>query len=101
MLTSDHLVKSGPHPSIGGEQRIYRFADGHGLSLINSPMAHAYPFAWEAGVLKNVKPDGSFDGLTYDTPLSQDVEVFDTDEEANDFIHRAAEHFGAAEAIKP
>jgi hypothetical protein len=96
MLTDDHLLKSGPHPSIGGEQRIYRFADGHGLSLINSSMAHSYPFAWEAAVLKVVKDDGTHEGLTYDTPLTQDVEVFNSDEEANEFIKLAAAHFNAA-----
>jgi len=94
MLTNEHLIKSGSHPSLGGEQRIYRFANGYGLSVINSPMAHAYPFAWEIAVLKGVKKNGSFEGLTYETPLTRDVEVFGSDEEANEFIKRAAGYFG-------
>jgi tRNA(Phe) wybutosine-synthesizing methylase Tyw3 len=50
-------------------------------------MLHHYPFAWEAAVLD---VDGS---LRYDTPLTSDVEVFTTDEEANDFIRRAKFYF--------
>ena len=68
---------------IGGVQRIYKFASGWGLSLINSPMAHSYPFAWEAAVLN---PNGRLD---YSTELTSDVVVFDSDEEANEFISRA------------
>jgi hypothetical protein len=93
MITDDNLLLARAH-SIGGVQRIYRFKSGYGLSLINGPIAHSYPFAWEAAVLKNVSEDGRSDGLTYDTPLTQDVEVFMTDEEANDFIRRAADVLG-------
>jgi len=90
MLTNEGLIKEREHPSgLGGVQRIYRFGD-YGLSLINTPMAHAYPFAWEAGVLK-FKGDNW--ELTYDTELSDDVEIFSTEEEANEFILKAKEHF--------
>lgn len=93
MITDDWLIHSSPN-EIGGEHRIYRFRDGHGLSLINSPMAHSYPYAWEAAVLLGVSDDGSSEGLDYSSPLTSDVEVFFTDEETNAFIARAAEYFG-------
>lgn len=92
MITDEYLLKAEPN-SIGGEQRIYRFVDGHGLSLVNSSILHGYQFAWEAAVLKNVKDDGTSDGLDYSTKLTDDVEVFATDEEANEFIQRAAACF--------
>ena len=91
MLTNDHLLVERLHPGwVGGVQRLYRFKSGYGLSVVNSPMLHAYPFAWEAAVLKDVSEDGNKFELTYDTPLTSDVEVFSSDDEANEFIKRAA-----------
>ncbi len=89
MITDKYLELERPNP-IGGVQRIYKFASGYGLSLVNSPMCHSYPFAWEAAVLG---PDGK---LTYDTPLTKDVETFHTDAEADAFIERAANEIGGA-----
>jgi len=80
MITDKNLTSEKPH--LDGVQRIYDLANGYKLSLINSPIVHAYPFAWEAAVLKDNE-------LRYDTPLTEDVEVFDTDEEANAFIEKA------------
>lgn len=86
-LTNENLVEERPHPiGLGGVQRIYRFKNGWELSLVNTPMLHHYPFAWEAAVM-----DSS--GLRYDTPLTSDVEVFDSDEEANAFIKKAQNYF--------
>lgn len=97
-LTDEYLLIERPHKIsfVGGVQRIYRFPSGFGLSAVNGQVLHAYPFAWEIAVLKGVKDDGKFEGLTYDTPLTNDVEVFSTDREANEFIHRAAKEIGAA-----
>lgn len=92
-LTNDCLLLERPNRGVGGSQRVYRFKGGHGLSVINSPMAHAYPFAWEIAVVKNVTDDGDFDGLDYSTGLTEDVEVFMNDDDANDFIARAKNHF--------
>jgi hypothetical protein len=87
LLTAD----TGRTSSIGGEQRIYRWGD-YGLSLINSPMAHSYPFAWEAAVIK-FEGDGDKFSLNYETPLSDDVEVFSTVKETNEFIAKARDYF--------
>lgn len=90
-LTDENLLMERPHPGgLGGIQRIYRFQSGFGLSLVNCPMLHGFPFAWEAAVLKNVSEDGEQFELTYDTELTSDVEVFSSNEEANEFIARAA-----------
>jgi hypothetical protein len=86
-LTNTNLIIQRSH--IGGVQRLYKIGNGYGLSLVNSPLLHSYKFAWEAAVLKGLKDDGSFDSITYDTPLTDDVEVFDSDDEANAFINKA------------
>ncbi len=91
MLTERNLVKESPHPipMIGGVQRIYRFKDGHGLSMCNGGGMHHFSFAWEAAVLENVSEDGNGFSLCYTTPLTEDVEVFETDQEANELIEKA------------
>lgn len=86
MLTNDDLLSEEPHV-IGGRQRKYLFAGGWKVSLIDSPMAHAYDFAWEAAV---IDPDGK---IRCDTPLTSDVEVFATDDEANAFLAKAKSYF--------
>lgn len=99
MLTDKYLLLEHEHPSgFDGVQRVYRFDDGHGLSLVNSAMLHDYDFAWEAAVLKNVHDDGTFDELDYDTELIDDVAVFLTDEAANKFIEIAASIFNKKKA---
>lgn len=90
MLTDEGLIEERAHPSgLEGVQRLYRFGD-YGLSLINMPTAHGYPFAWEAAVLVF---DGKDYEITYKTPLTSDVEVFSTDEETNEFILKARNYF--------
>jgi len=91
MITDKNLCYT--RKRLGGEQRIYRFKDGHGLSLINDPSAHFCNYAWEAAVLENVSEGGQTYEITYDTELTADVKVFATDEEANDFINRAEKLF--------
>jgi hypothetical protein len=94
MLTDDNLLVERDS-GVSGTQRIYRFKNGMGLSLVNGPMLHSYPFAWEAAVLEGVREDGGFDRLSYSTPLTKDVEVFESEDEANEFIQRAAQLFNA------
>ena len=91
MITKAHMVEEKPN-AIGGVQRLYRVGNW-GLSVIDSPMAHSFRYAWEAAVLK-YDADGNWH-LTYDTPLTQDVEVFFNDDEANEFLDRAFAWFEA------
>lgn len=90
MITDDYLLLERHNVSAGGMQRIYRFPSGYGLSAINSPIAHLYPYAWEFAVLKNVSPEGNGE-LDYTTILTTDVHVCHTEDEANEFIKRAIE----------
>ena len=79
MLTNENLESQKKH--LGGVQRIYKIGK-YKLSLVNAPVLHSYPFAWEAAIIK----DGNLD---YSTPLTSDVEVFETETEANEFIQKA------------
>lgn len=91
-LTDENLVHEREH--LDGVQRFYRVGR-YGLSLVDAPMLHAYPFAWEAAVADFGSEDGEKWSLTYDTPLTSDVEVFDTEEEASAFIAKAFEWFAS------
>jgi len=89
MIINDGLIeeRSG---LVGGTQRIYRFGE-YGLSLVNSPALHSFPFAWEAAVIHfDEKDDWE---LTYDTELTYDVKVFGSDKETNEFITKAKNLF--------
>jgi hypothetical protein len=57
---------------------------GYALSVTNNPALHTYQFAWEIAVVKNGK-------LRYDTPITSDIIVTSSDDEANEVIHRAYE----------
>lgn len=93
MLPQEYLIYSGPHSCFShSEQRIYRLPNGYGLSCVNAPELHSYPFAWEIAVLDGVKQSkrGRWNyRLVYDTPLTDDVVVFGSDEEAAEWIEAA------------
>ncbi len=90
MLTNKHLLLERTHQLGNGIQRIYRFDSGYGLSVVNPPMLYSYPFAWEIAVLNEVDTLGNFKSLNYSTPLTKDVVVCSTDNEANVFIELAS-----------
>lgn len=87
MITNDNLLLERPH--LNGTQRLYQFGQGYSLSLVNAPMLHGFPFKWEGAVIK----DGTLD---YSTPLTSDVRVFESDEEANAWIGEALTLWGSA-----
>lgn len=85
----DYLKNKG----FNGTQRLYRFNNNYGLSLVNTPILHNFPFAWEAAVIKFDHSKSDEFHIVYDTELTDDVEVFFTDEKANAFIEKAAALF--------
>jgi len=72
-----------------GVQRIYRLPNGYGLSLVNPPALRSSPYTWEAAVITDVQDNGDFGDLSYETPLTNDVEVFTSTASANAFIRKA------------
>lgn len=86
------MVSRRPHDPFIGEQRIYRVGN-YGLSCVNAQELHIFDFAWEIAVIKFHGPTVEDFKLNYDTPLTDDVEVFDSDVETNEFIKKAFEYF--------
>ncbi len=86
-ITDDMLVFEFPH--LGSVQRVYRLPNGFGLSAVNAPILHYYPFVWEIAVVEGMTEEGNFKNITYDTSLTSDVEVFSTITETNQFIAKA------------
>lgn len=84
-MTLTNLCLRDERPLNSGVQRNYALPNGYELSLINNPDAHIFPYAWEGAV---INPDNRLD---YDTPLTNDVEVFHTEEQAEAWIIRAIE----------
>lgn len=99
-LPADGLVSNTPHPVLSGTQLIYRWGR-YGLSVVDPPMLHSFPFAWEAAVVKfNDNVSLGFD-LDYSTAVTNDVEVFETDAEASAFILKAKATLESMEKDKP
>jgi hypothetical protein len=65
-------IQERTHPAgMGGVQKVYRFENGYGASVVQSP--HSYggdEGLWELGV---VRFTGERFKLTYDTPITSDV----------------------------
>ena len=74
-LKPDCIVLDEPDGPSGAHQTKYRFANGYGASVIRGGMA-AYG-GYELAVLKW---DGERSSLTYETPITSDVEGHLTDE---------------------
>lgn len=58
----------------GGTQRIYRFDNGYGASVVRFPGTYGYEDGlWELAVIRFVDDSMSKFYLVYDTPITDDV----------------------------
>lgn len=65
----------------GGTQRIYKFANGYGASVIQSYMSYGGDRGlWELAVLD------SNEHLCYDTPVTNDVIGYLTEEQVQEYL---------------
>ena len=64
-----------PHPaSIGGVQKIYRFANGYGASVVQFRGSYGFEDGlWELAVIKFIDSKTDHFRITYETPLTTDV----------------------------
>jgi hypothetical protein len=71
---NEFLIKDREHPArMGGVQKVYRFPNGLGASVIQFRGSYGYEDGlWEIGVIKFREDTESWD-LTYDTPITDDV----------------------------
>jgi len=81
MLTDEGLLYK--REAWSGLQRVYRFGK-YGVSAINGKAIRSYPYAWECAIIRFTI--GEQFTLDYSTPMTDDFEVFMTDEETNEFI---------------
>ena len=76
------------HPAgFGGVQKLYRFANGYGASVVQFCYSYGGPEGkWELAVLK-YDGDGEDDcEITYDTPITDDVVGYLSDDEVDDIL---------------
>jgi hypothetical protein len=78
------------HPSgMGGVQKVYRFANGYGASVVQSSFSYGGDRGlWELGV---VKFSGDRFRLNYETPITNDVLGHLTWPEVEALLSRIAE----------
>lgn len=70
-LHVDALVSTRGVPGVGGEQRVFRFENGYGASVVCHSFSYGGPQGlYELGV---IKWDGEDWHLTYETPITDDV----------------------------
>ena len=83
-------IISRPHPNhLGGVQVIYRFENGFGASVIQTPYSYGGDEGkWELAVIKF---DGDEYKLTYDTPITNDVEGYLSIPEVDGLLDKIAE----------
>lgn len=91
-MRTTNLVLEREHPVGDGVQKIYRFDNGLGASVIRNTY-NGIPFSygaseglWELGVVKfnedHVDENPSF-SLTYETPITDDVLGYLTEEDVD------------------
>ncbi len=74
----------------GGSQKVYRFPNGYGASLVDSPFAYTLDGTFELGVIKFHGPGEDDFRLTYDTPVTDDVLGYLTDAEVAETLDKIA-----------
>lgn len=77
-------LKFNPHPmGMGGVQAIVQFNNGYGASIVKTP----YTYGGDEGLyeLAVLGTDGS---LTYDTPITDDVEGSLSEQEVSELLEQ-------------
>ena len=83
-IMNDKWDYIGTHPQAGGYVLRKHYPNGYGASVISHP--HSYGGTrglWELAVIKGHKDNWD---ITYDTPITDDVIGFLTDEEVMDVL---------------
>ena len=71
-----------------GLQRIYRFENGFGASVIDGKILHSYSFYVEVAVIKfNSEKNDDFT-IVYDTSITDDVNILNNDGELKQLLKR-------------
>jgi len=81
-----------PHPVGNGEQRIYRFDNGYGASVVRFNFGFGGSYGgeaglWELAVLRFQDGSDKYE-LTYDTPITDDVIGHLDEDEVQEHLRR-------------
>lgn len=83
------LVMEGNRYPNPGIRKIYRFDNDLGASVIRHPCSYGYAHGlWELAVVKYDGPGNLDFCLTYDTPITGDVEGWLTDADVQKLLQR-------------
>lgn len=105
----DHIEPTTVRPHVIGEgtQKLYRFDNGYGASVVrfNHLGAHSYGGdhgLWELAVLRYDDSEPGGYQLDYDTPVAEDVVGYLSDAEVQEYLRqiRALDENGQAPAAE-
>ena len=69
---------------MGGEHTLHFFENGYGASVVRFEYSHGFDQGlWELAVIKGIEDDYT---LTYDTPVTDDVIGYLSEEKVNDIL---------------
>jgi hypothetical protein len=99
LFNDPELDKDHPNETFLGTQKLYRFDNGYGASVVRGRMADMGDFfatytdadTWELAVIKFNSNDVEDFNLTYDTPITDDVIGHLSDQEVEEILHQIRE----------
>jgi hypothetical protein len=72
---------------MGGKQKLYRFANGYGASVVRFPHSYGWEDGlWELAVLRFTGPKIDDFYLVYDTPITDDVLGYLSEQDVDDTL---------------
>ncbi len=86
----DLYLKRTDLTQLGWVQYVYHFPNGYGASIVKGPGSYGYKEdLWELAVII-FDDEGDYE-LTYDTPITADVEGCLTDKEVENLLYKIKE----------
>ena len=83
----DYIIKD-KIKDFRGRQVIYRFPNDYGASVVNGSILHSFSFYVELAVIRFSSEDNEEFNLTYETPITTDIEILDNDKELEEMLLR-------------
>jgi hypothetical protein len=82
-------IEKAHQSGMGGIQRIYKFKNGYGASVIQCPFSYGGEVGlWELAVIKFKSESMDEWSITYDTPITNDVEGNLTESDVDELLYR-------------
>ena len=80
------------HPAgMGGVQKLFRFPNGYGASVVQFPYSYGGESGlWELAVIRYSGEDNDSFSLTYDTPITDDVLGYLSEQDVDALLEQVA-----------